>query len=61
MGKKGNFRKILLFAIFTFSLSKAFGQAYPEQNINLDEFIQKIVSTQQSDINYEDLYENLYQ
>lgn len=61
MGKSRNFHTILLLALFTLSSSRVFGQAYPEQNINLDEFIQKIVSTQQNDINYEDLYENLYQ
>lgn len=48
-----------IFCLGFLQLIKA--QKYPEQQLNLDEFIQKIVSTQQSDINYEDLYENLYQ
>lgn len=50
---------LLLFSLAIVNNLKA--QAFPEQQINLDEFIQKIVATQQNDINYEDLYENLYQ
>ncbi|MDP5120432.1 MAG: helix-hairpin-helix domain-containing protein [Spirosomaceae bacterium] len=61
MIEKYSFRRVLLLAFLAFNFTKTLGQAYPEQAINLDEFIQKIVSTQQNDINYEDLYENLYQ
>lgn len=55
------FKVSTIFFICTFFSTSVCGQAYPEQQLNLDEFIQKIVATQQTDINYEDLYENLYQ
>ncbi len=61
MAKNFTFQVLPLLVCFFLSFTKTLGQAYPEQRINLDEFIQKIVSTQQNDINYEDLYENLYQ
>ncbi|WP_158561306.1 helix-hairpin-helix domain-containing protein [Emticicia sp. C21] len=39
----------------------SFAQTRPRPEINLDEFIQRIFPLQQENINYEDLYENLYQ
>lgn len=39
----------------------SFGQTRPRPEINLDEFIQRIFPLQQENINYEDLYESLFQ
>lgn len=38
-----------------------FSQTRPRPEINLDEFIQRVFPVQQENINYEDLYESLYQ
>src|SRR6218665_1388553 len=45
--------------IFLAYLSHA--QTRPQPEINLNEFIQRIFPLQQENINYEDLYENLFQ
>lgn len=39
----------------------SFSQTKPRPEINLDEFIQRIFPLQQENINYEDLYESLFQ
>lgn len=38
-----------------------FSQSRPRPEINLDEFIQRVFPVQQENINYDDLYESLYQ
>ena len=39
----------------------SFAQTRPRPEINLDEFIQRVFPVQQENINYDDLYESLYQ
>ncbi len=51
---------VFLVCFFVFEKS-AFAQNRPRTDINLDEFIQRIFPVQQENINYEDLYESLYQ
>lgn len=55
------FDKLSLTALFIFSFTSLFAQKFPKKEIELDEFIQKVAATQQNDVNYEDVYENLYQ
>lgn len=55
--KRGFFLLCGLFFLTYLSLA----QTQPRPEINLDEFIQRIFPLQQENINYEDLYENLYQ
>lgn len=50
----------ILFLILCW-VSNGFSQTRPRPEINLDEFIQKVFPVQQENINYEDLYEALYQ
>ncbi|MFT5886060.1 MAG: hypothetical protein ACI9IP_002524 [Arcticibacterium sp.] len=45
--------------LFTSFLCEA--QEVPRADIELDDFIQRLAATQQDDVNYEDLYEALYQ
>ncbi len=60
MIKKLLFFKISL--IFFFSSTIAWGQDNIERpELDLDEFIQNLFSTQSEDINYEDVYETLFQ
>ena len=48
----------LLFLLFSFTIV---AQSPQKTEINLDEFIQKVFPVQQENINYDDLYESLYQ
>ncbi|CAH0997309.1 hypothetical protein EMA8858_03440 [Emticicia aquatica] len=50
---------LLLFLLFRSNVILA--QTRPKTEINLDEFIQRVFPVQQENINYEDLYESLYQ
>jgi hypothetical protein len=38
-----------------------FAQTYPKKDIDIDAFIQELFNTQDEDVNYDDLYESLYQ
>lgn len=53
-------REIFLFSLILLS-NISFAQNRPRTEINLDEFIQRVFPVQQENINYEDLYESLYQ
>ena len=53
-------RGIFLLSIFFIS-TISFAQNRPRTDINLDEFIHRGFPVQQENINYEDLYESLYQ
>lgn len=72
--KKIDFRNVIMlftspnpiqryfFSVSIFFISTiAFAQNRPRTDINLDEFIQRVFPVQQENINYEDLYESLYQ
>jgi len=39
----------------------AYGQDFPRQNQNFDLLLQELVAQQEEDLNYEDIYENLFQ
>jgi hypothetical protein len=52
---------LLIVILLLLSSKYIFAQEVPREEINLDEFIQKLAATQQDDINYEDLYESLLQ
>lgn len=53
---------LCLCALLFLCLSNAsFAQTRPRPEINLDEFIQRVFPVQQENINYDDLYESLYQ
>jgi hypothetical protein len=53
--------KIILSALFFVVSKVSFAQNRPRPEINLDEFIQRVFPVQQENINYDDLYESLYQ
>lgn len=52
---------LLTYAWLTFSLSTTLAQEYPRKEIDLDRFVQELFSQQDDDVNYEDLYESLFQ
>lgn len=54
-------KKFIFTAFFMGMFSVVVGQQFPKQEINFDEFIQKNFATQQSDVAYEEAYENLFQ
>lgn len=51
----------LYLIFFYFTINDASSQTRPRPEINLDEFIQRVFPVQQENINYDDLYESLYQ
>lgn len=57
------FRKYKLFVVLLFALlsKNTFGQNYPQKDIDIENFIQDLFGQQNEDINYEDLYESLFQ
>lgn len=55
-------KKLIGFLILGFILhSQLFAQDYPKQEIDMDAFIQELFALQDADVNYEDLYESLFQ
>lgn len=44
-----------------FTATMAFAQEYPKKEINIDAFVQDLFSQQDEDVDYEDLYESLFQ
>ena len=53
--------KTALLAFFFIASKESFAQNRPRPEINIDEFIQRVFPVQQENINYDDLYESLYQ
>ncbi|MBA4852973.1 helix-hairpin-helix domain-containing protein [Emticicia sp. BO119] len=54
-------RELCLLVVLFLLTYQALAQTRPRPEINLDEFIQRIFPLQQENINYEDLYESLFQ
>lgn len=54
-------KRVFLLAGLLFITYMTLAQTRPRPEINLDEFIQRIFPLQQENINYEDLYESLFQ
>jgi hypothetical protein len=52
--------KILFYVVFTLSFGISRAQVFPSQEIDLNSFIQNLTPVQTEEINYEDLYENLF-
>lgn len=62
LGLCTSIRKTGFLAFFLFCMATvAFGQEYPKKEINIDAFVQELFSQQEEDIDYEDLYESLFQ
>jgi hypothetical protein len=52
---------LVLLGSFTFHLRTVRAQEYPSREIDLDAFVQELFAVQEEEVNYEDLYESLFQ